>query len=847
MTRAEKVIAFIENYCRIPEGTHVGQPIKLEEFQKKFIYDVYDNPHDTEKAILSIGRKNGKALALDTPIPTPEGWRTMGDLQVGDKVFDENGNPCNVTFVTEAQYNRKCYWVEFADGARILADADHQWTVKSRAKHGKVMTLTTEQMRDKVLIPWGRKCRVERNFSVPVAGAVKYCRKFLPIAPYTLGAWLGDGKSRGARIYSNDPEVIENIKLDGYPVRKLDERFAYTISDGVKNRMKDCIQSRLRALNLLRNKHIPLIYLTSSIPQRWALLQGLMDTDGYISKAGQCEFVSITKRLALDVLELVRSLGHKATLKIDEARLKGRYINQRYRVQFWGDKNTPCVRLKRKVERLKSRATTSRNNTNYIVSIKPTQSVPVKCIQVDSPNSLYLAGKAFTPTHNTALIACLLLTHLVGTEARQNSQIVSGAMSREQASLVFNLACKMINLNPDLQKIIHIIPSGKRLHGLPMNTEYKALAAEGKTAQGLSPVLAILDEVGQVKGAQNDFVDAITTAQGAHENPLLIAISTQASEDSDLLSIWIDDAKASEDPHIVCHVYAAPQDADVLDREGWKAANPALGVFRSLRDIEKLATQASRMPSAENTFRNLNLNQRVSTNNPFISVETWKTCADAPCSLQGLEVYAGLDLSARTDLTAFVLVGRDAQGVAHVQPFFWTPKQGLADRAKRDRAPYDVWARQGYLRTTEGATVDYAFVVKEIAEIIADLDVRAVAFDRWRIDVFKQELDRAGLAIPMVAHGQGFKDMSPAIDALEADLLNGRLRHGAHPVLNMCALNATVVKDPAGNRKLEKQKSTGRIDGIVALSMAMGVMCKNKEQFLDKNKLNDYFNNIVVF
>ena len=165
----------------------------------------------------------------------------------------------------------------------------------------------------------------------------------------------------------------------------------------------------------------------------------------------------------------------------------------------------------------------------------------------------------------TGLIAAILLAHLVGPEAVQNSQIVSGAMSRDQAALVFSLAAKMVQLSPELSGLVRIVPSGKRLIGLARNVEYRALAAEGSTAHGLSPVLAILDEVGQVKGPTSDFVDAITTAQGAYEEPLLIAISTQAPTDADLFSIWLDGAAASKDPRIVSHVYSAPADCDLLD------------------------------------------------------------------------------------------------------------------------------------------------------------------------------------------------------------------------------------------------------------------------------------------
>jgi len=427
----------------------------------------------------------------------------------------------------------------------------------------------------------------------------------------------------------------------------------------------------------------------------------------------------------------------------------------------------------------------------------------------------------------SGLIAGLLLAHLVGPEAKQNSQIVSGAMSRDQAALVFNLAAKMVQLSPRLTAIVRIVPSGKRLLGLPLNTEYKALAADGKTAHGLSPVLAILDEIGQVRGPQSDFIDAITTSQGAHEAPLLIAISTQAANDADLLSQWIDDAQSSGDPRIVCQLYTAPAGCDLMDMAAWKAANPALGTFRSLDDLREQMTQAQRMPSMENSARNLLLNQRVSTVSPFISPDVWKSCSARAVPFDG-PVFAGLDLSMRTDLTALVIVGQ-VDGVWQVECHFWTPEQGLADRARRDRAPYDVWARQGLLHTTPGATVDYEHVAREMASILSDLDVQAVAYDRWRIDMLRKELDRIGADVPLIEWGQGYKDMAPALDALEAELLNARVAHGGHPVLTMCAANAVVTKDPTGARKLDKAKATGRIDGLQALAMAMGAATRAEE------------------
>jgi phage terminase large subunit-like protein len=428
----------------------------------------------------------------------------------------------------------------------------------------------------------------------------------------------------------------------------------------------------------------------------------------------------------------------------------------------------------------------------------------------------------------TALIAAILAAFVVGPEARQNAVLVSGALSREQASLVFRLCCLMIQQSPKLAPLVRIIPSGKRIIGLPMGTEFRAMSAEAKTAMGASPLLIIGDEWGQVRGPQSDFIDSLLTAQGAHKDPLQIIISTQAANDADWLSAQIDDARASQDKRIVCHVYEAPAGCDLLDESAWRAANPALGTFRSLDDLKEQLTQAQRMPSMENSARNLLLNQRVSTVSPFISPDVWKACAALPAFLGDVPVWCGLDLSARVDMSALVIVGQ-VDDVWQVQAHFWTPEVGLADRARRDRAPYEVWHRQGFLLTTPGASIDYEHVATDMAEILADLDVRAIAFDRWRIDVLKKELDRIGLDLPLEPWGQGFASMAGALDTLEAELLNGRVRHGGHPVLQMNASNAVIVKDPAGNRKLEKSRSTGRIDGLQALAMSMGVASKATE------------------
>jgi phage terminase large subunit-like protein len=438
----------------------------------------------------------------------------------------------------------------------------------------------------------------------------------------------------------------------------------------------------------------------------------------------------------------------------------------------------------------------------------------------------------------TALLAGLMLCHILGSEAVQNSQIISGAMSRDQAALVFSLAEKMLMMQPAFEGLYRVVPSGKKIYGLVRNVEYRALSADGSTAHGLSPILAILDEVGQVRGPMTPFIEAIVTSQGAHENPMLMFISTQAPSDADFLSTQIDDAIRSGDPHTVCHIYAAEEGCDLMDKEQWKKANPALGVFRSEKDLEEQIKQAARIPSMEASVRNLLLNQRIALDSLWLAPAVWKSCAgeiDIDAFRGMHHVSLGLDLSMRTDLTAAVLSTRDDNGVIHLLPFVFAPSQGMKDRELRDKAPYTAWERDGQLFAVPGATLDYEWLCEWLKAKLDDLgiEINSIQFDRWRIKEFRSAAERTGFALDAewLEIGQGYQSMSPRIEAFETYMLQGKMRHGAHPLLNMAAANAIVVRDAANNRKLDKSKSTLRIDPIVAAVMAVGAFMEQEAEF----------------
>jgi phage terminase large subunit-like protein len=436
----------------------------------------------------------------------------------------------------------------------------------------------------------------------------------------------------------------------------------------------------------------------------------------------------------------------------------------------------------------------------------------------------------------TAIIAGILLAHIIGPLRKQNSQVVSGAMSRDQAALVYHLAEKMLMMQPKFDGLYRVVPSNKRIHGLKSNVEYRALSADGHTAHGLSPILAILDEVGQVRGPMTPFIEAILTSQGAHENPLTMMISTQAPSDADFLSIIIDDAVRSGDPHTVCHVYAADPDCDLMDKKQWKKANPALGLFRSAKDLEEQLKQASRIPTMESSVRNLLLNQRISLENIWISPSLWKSNSSAadPEMLKTGEVHLGLDLSRTDDLTACVASVQDEDGMVHVFPWVFTPAETLEARQSRDRAPYMTWVSQDKLIAVPGKVLDYEWVSEYMAQELSGCNIKSLNFDRWRIDDLRRDADRVGFAsdAEWIEVGQGYKDFSPRMERVLELLLQNKIKHGGHPLLNMAAANAIAVLDPAGNQKLAKDKSTQRIDPLVAMVMSVYAAAR-LEEFYD--------------
>jgi phage terminase large subunit-like protein len=451
----------------------------------------------------------------------------------------------------------------------------------------------------------------------------------------------------------------------------------------------------------------------------------------------------------------------------------------------------------------------------------------------------------------TAEAAALGLCHLMGPEAEPRGEVYSAANDRGQAGKLFDEMVAMLQANPRLRLRVNIQRFLKKievLEGDGVGSIYMALSADAETKHGLSPSMVVYDELGQAK--KRDLFDALDTAMGARANPLLLVISTQAADDNAPMSELIDyglRVKAGEvtDDSFDLELWTAPADADPWVEATWRLANPALGDFRSMEDVRRMAQQAQEQRSKEPAFRNLILNQRIAAHVRFLSRAEWKACEAAYTleDMAGSQCVGALDLSGVRDLTALVLVFL-REGAFWSWPIFFMPEEAVRDRSEVDAMPYERWAKEGHITLIPGPTNDPEAIARHIAGLVVRLGLKLIAYDRWRIEDLVREMKKQGQdvlkaseikgqpfeGLVLAEHGQGFKDMSVAVDALEQMVAQRTFRHPGNPVLTMCASNAVTERDPAGNRKFDKPKSTGRIDGIVSAAMAARMAINPPEQ-----------------
>lgn len=831
--KADRAVAFIENLCHT-KGKWAGKPFLLLPWQEQIVRDLFgivkeDGKRQFLTAYIEIPKKNGKQLALDTPIPTPDGWKTMGTLAVGDCVFDERGKPCYVVAKSLVDDTEQAYELVFRDGGRIVAGERHLWDVEYIHGKTRAKRWTTGEI-------YRRTRQYRETFSdnrsiirIPVNEPLHLPEANLPVDPYLYGYWLGNGCATKPEITVRDCDVDDLISFIPYP---LHNRYPQTCGGSeilVYKELKNILVPHFR------EKVIRPEYLRSSEHQRWELLQGLMDSDGCVSDVkGQSIYVSTIRQLAESVQELLWTLGIKNSLTTCPSTRYGEPTGEiLYQIRFTAFTDQPVSKLHRKSIRRQERVKQTRSCFHYLKEIRMLDyKVKMQCIQVDSPSHCYLAGRNMVKTHNSELAAAIAL-YLLYADNEPSAEVYGAACDRNQASIVFDVARQMVEMSPALLRRSKIRSAGKRIINYRNAGFYQVLSAETGTKHGLNVSGLVFDEIHAQPNRK--LYDVLTKGSGdAREQPLFFIITTAGNDKNsicyELHTKALDLMQGrKKDYTFYPVVYGLEVDEDWTDEANWYKANPSLGHTIKIERVREAYQNAIENPAEENVFKQLRLNIWTSASIRWIPEQVYDK-GDLPInldSLQGRMCYGGLDLSSTSDITALVLAfpPRNDDEKYILLPFFWLPEDTLELRCRRDHVLYDVWQKQGFIQTTEGNVIHYGFIEKFIERLGETYNIREIAYDRWNATQMVQNMEDMGFT--MVPFGQGFKDMSPPSKELFKLLMEGNIIHGGNPVLKWMAGNVVMRQDPAGNIKPDKEKSVEKIDGIGASIMALDRCIRN--------------------
>ena len=833
-------------------------------------------------ALILLSRKNGKALALDTEIPTPDGWKLMSDIHPGDYVFGQDGKPSKVIVESEV-FDKPMYLVTFEDGSTIKASADHLWTVKTKAarstlsykpESGKRMArslryrdggwyeaTTAEMAVDYVRERADGKGR-EYKYRVPMAEPVEYPEKQLPIDPYVLGAWLGDGTASKPQIsigYADEDEMVANLSLRGHVITPTEYKSLrcplYNIDHHVKDGKSGPFRQKLIDLGVFKNKHIPDIYMQASVSQRWELLRGLMDTDGTCSKAGQCEFVQKSKVLAEQLVELCSSLGIKASVRSKRARCNGVPAGEVYRVTFFTDKARSCFHLKRKHDRLKEELS-PRMSCKSIVGIEAIPNEPSKCIAIDNESHLYLAGRQYTATHNTSLVSAILI-YLALADGEGAPQIYTAATSKGQASLAFGAVWRMVRQSPLLKKYMRKGVVTERADTgiiIDENMGYIIpLSKQSDHLDGLDVHAAILDEMAAAE--DRAVFDLIRQGTGARDQPLLLAITTNGFVRDGLFDSehqyaydWLE-GKIDDDRFLPI-LFEQDDRSEVFggDERMWLKSNPGLmhpdaghinGGVKSLEYLRAQVLKGKNDSAYVPTLMTKDFNIPANSATAFLTFDeavnrtkyTFDPNKFRYCVV-GIDAADTYDLNAATAL--FMTPGDD-----HIyrKSMYWIAeeqvKQNNNSMRGRDGVPYLEYASRGLLRVVPGNVVPRRVFVEWIQELADEgLYTQYIGYDPWHMETILPDLKMMVGESRVEAVRQGPRTYSDPLKTLKVFLRDGVVVDGGNSIDHMCNLNVAVKVDTNDNYTVIKNGSpTKRIDGFMALLDAFIALQRHEQEY----------------
>jgi hypothetical protein len=767
-----------------------------------------------------IPEGNAKSLDLNTPLPTPDGWTTMGKVQVGDWLLGSDGHGVEVSATSEVFEDRDCYRVMFSDGSFLVASGDHLWTVEGAHDKYRERTLTTQQLFDAGV----KMSSGASRWRVKTAARQGAHMDDLPIDPYVLGVWLGDGASAGGRITNVDGEVWDHIEL-AYDVG----HDAATVSGRAETRTVYGLQSELRSLGLLGRKRIPPQYMMASVEQRQELIRGLLDSDGTVSGAGQVSFCNTNNDLIHDVRELAWSLGRPCS---EPKGWQPKIGKKAWRITISCDARHALFGLTRKLKKLRKDQMTTEHRR--IVSIVPTASVPTKCVQVNAFDRLYLAGPAMIPTHNTTLMAAI---GLYCADYSPLPWIPIGAASRDQANILAGQAYQMVNMSPGFLNRFKIFEGYRAVR--PIRADHPAkgdrglqvYAADVGTNDGVIPFpIAICDE-----GHRWPSMDLYRLWRGKcrKRGASIVMISTSGepgTEFEELRDSLRDKAKTQK--WTGAHLRAVSANGKAIMNE-WMVRDPEkISDMREVKKANPLSTISEETlmedfasPSLDiGTWKRLKCNMPARHSDVAISEAEWfagRTAMQIPLNAH---VGLGVDVAWKHDTFAIVPLWATRRIVRDVDLMFHLLGDAEILTPPRDGStlhPNDV-----------KVAFETFFDMYQVDEIVIDLE-RAEDIAAWISDEY---------GIPVIDWTQGTTNKVMEYEDFMAGLRNGMLppakrngptlKHTGHSGLTAHVMSG-IAKAMTGDKRVFERQITGRksksdrrvIDALKAASMINSFYC----------------------
>lgn len=841
--RAEEFLRKVQNFPHVigdwsnpenPENKILYLPWQKFMWMNIIGFRHRDNPRNPRFRVahVEVPRGQGKALCLDTDVPTPDrGLIKFGELKVGDSLYSSNGEVCRIIGKNEIHYP-EAYRITLSDGTTVDCSDNHLWVTSNKSereredRHKKYLPIrkdadlryssvrSTKEIFDTLQL--STRGVQETNHSIKVSPAVKGTRGDCQL-PYVLGYWLGDGHSRLGDFTAHEdqfPEIesrFKSCRLD-INIKYRKGKYICFIVPG--------LTFWLREMGLINNKHIPEKYFMAGEDVRRELLRGLMDSDGTVSSIGGFSFCNTNERLAKGTRRLLASLGYKSSISVRNTTDQNGFVGSVFNIIFSTPDTRPVIFGIREKEDRISTNPVFYCDKRYVVSAEKIDPKPMFCIEVDSPDKTFLITDQYVTTHNSALASQACLYFVGMDKPLLGNQVSCFATKNDQARIVLDSARAMAKKAPQYLKATGVEVQAHKIVHDDSNSFVRSMAADSKGLDGLNDILSVMDEL---HAMTDSLFDVVYSGMSKRRDSLMLCITTAGFNNDGVGYSQSTYAKKVcegkvEDDQFFSIVYTIDEGDDIFAEDTWKKANPSYGHSVDPITLEAKAKKAQETPRDLPNFKVKHLNIWLGEAKAYYDTSAWDKCADPTLKFEdfyGKKCQTAADLASKIDLCSIGYVFRE-NGIYYVFDKTFVPEERV--REVRNSL-YDNSIAEGHLMTTPGNAINYEKLEEFYSDISKKVKVQNLLFDPWNAISFGQNIEKKN--INTLEFRQNIANLSEPTKNLDALIRSGKIKHNGSPLLRWCLSNVVCKPDAAGNVRPLKTNDKLKIDPVVAIIMCI--------------------------